>query len=69
MKQGFGTLHALVLWGTFARTTWAPDYPDGVDPQEGERFCDQIEESWGHGRVWPLISDLRGELTSHRHRA
>jgi class 3 adenylate cyclase/pimeloyl-ACP methyl ester carboxylesterase len=47
---------ALVLWVTFARMSWAPDYPDGVDPEAGERFCDQIEQSWGHGRVWPLIS-------------
>jgi hypothetical protein len=36
--------------------SWAPDYPDGVDAQSGERFCDQVEQSWGHGRVWPLIS-------------
>ena len=47
---------ALVLWCTFARVAWAPDYPDGIDAQEAERFCDQIEEIWGHGRVWPLIS-------------
>jgi len=45
-----------VLWSTFARLAWAPDYPQGVDPKEGERFCDQIEASWGRGRVWPLIS-------------
>jgi class 3 adenylate cyclase len=47
---------SLVLWGTFARLSQSPDYPDGVDAQDGERFCDQIEQSWGHGRVWPLIS-------------
>jgi class 3 adenylate cyclase len=47
---------ALVLWATFARLAWAPDYPDGVDLQEAEAFMDQIEESWGHGRVVPLIA-------------
>jgi class 3 adenylate cyclase/alpha-beta hydrolase superfamily lysophospholipase len=47
---------SLVIWGGFARFAWAPDYPDGIDAQVGEQFCDQIEESWGHGRVWPLIS-------------
>ena len=47
---------ALVLWATFARVAWAPDYPEGVDVQEAEEFCDQIEESWGHGRVMPLIA-------------
>jgi class 3 adenylate cyclase len=46
---------ALVLWATFARVAWAPDYPQGVDVQEAEAFMDQIEESWGHGRVLPLI--------------
>ena len=47
---------ALVLWATFARVAWAPDYPDGIDVQEAEAFMDQIEESWGHGRVLPLIA-------------
>jgi pimeloyl-ACP methyl ester carboxylesterase len=63
---------ALVLWVTFARLAWAPDYPHGVDPHEGEAFCDQIEQSWGHGRVWPLISihdapddeDMRRQLAT-----
>jgi pimeloyl-ACP methyl ester carboxylesterase len=49
-------VNALVLWGTFARMAWAPDYPDGVDVQVGEQFCDQIEENWGEGRVFPMIS-------------
>jgi class 3 adenylate cyclase len=47
---------ALVLWATFARLAWAPDYPDGVDLDEAETFCDQIEESWGKGHVLPLIA-------------
>ena len=38
---------ALVLWGTFARVAWAPDYPDGIDVEEAEACCDQIEESLG----------------------
>jgi class 3 adenylate cyclase len=47
---------ALVLWATYARMAWAPDYPDGIEVEEGEQFCDQIKEAWGHGRVWPLIA-------------
>src|SRR4029079_14582731 len=47
---------ALVLWATFARIAWAPDYPDGISVEEAEEFCDQIEASWGHGRVIPLIA-------------
>jgi pimeloyl-ACP methyl ester carboxylesterase/class 3 adenylate cyclase len=62
---------SLVLWGTFARVTWAPDYPDGIDAQEAEQFCDQIEENWGHGRVWPLISthDAPDDEATRRHLA
>ena len=47
---------ALVLWSTFARLSWAPDYPFGVEQQLGDAFCDQMETAWGTGRVWPMIS-------------
>jgi class 3 adenylate cyclase len=47
---------ALVLWATFARLAWAPDYPIGIEVEEAEAALDQLEESWGHGRVMPLIS-------------
>jgi len=64
-------VRALVLWATFARVTWAPDYPQGIDAQLGEQFCDQIEASWGHGRVWPLISthDAPDDEATRRHLA
>jgi pimeloyl-ACP methyl ester carboxylesterase len=64
-------VRSLVLWGTFARMTWAPDYPGGVDLARAESFCDQIEESWGHGRVWPLISthDAPDDEATRRHLA
>jgi pimeloyl-ACP methyl ester carboxylesterase len=62
---------ALVLWATFARVVWAPDYQQGIDAREGERFCDQIEQSWGHGLVWPLISihDSPEDEATRRHLA
>ena len=62
---------ALVLWATFARLTWAPDYPDGIDLEEAEEFCDQIEETWGHGRVVPLIAlhDAPDDEVTRRHMA
>jgi pimeloyl-ACP methyl ester carboxylesterase len=47
---------ALVLWSTFARLAWAPDYPFGVEQQLGDAFCDQLETDWGTGRMWPMIS-------------
>lgn len=62
---------ALVLWATFARAAWAPDYPDGIPAEAAEAFFDQIEESWGHGRVWPLIStqDAPDDETTRRNLA
>jgi pimeloyl-ACP methyl ester carboxylesterase/DNA-binding SARP family transcriptional activator len=62
---------ALVLWCTFARMAWAPDYPEGVDPQLSEQFLDQIEQLWGQGRVWPMISihDAPHDEATRRHLA
>ncbi|MGO9487988.1 MAG: alpha/beta fold hydrolase [Solirubrobacteraceae bacterium] len=62
---------ALVLWATFARMTWAPDYPQGIDPQIGHAFCDQIEQNWGHGLMWPLIAtqDAPTDEATRRHLA
>jgi class 3 adenylate cyclase/alpha-beta hydrolase superfamily lysophospholipase len=38
----------IVLYGTFARWLWAPDYPDGMqyDADEIEAFLDQMERSY-----------------------
>jgi DNA-binding SARP family transcriptional activator/class 3 adenylate cyclase len=49
---------ALVLWGTFARMAWAPDYPDGVDVEATEQICDYAEGIWGQGRVTRELSTL-----------
>ena len=64
-------VRALVLWGTFSRVAWAPDYPDGIDVAEAERGCDQIEQVWGQGIVWPLISinDAPDDEDTRRHLA
>ena len=60
---------SLVLWCTFARVAWAPDYPIGFPVEEAEQFCDQIEQNWGHGRVLPLISvqDAPDDEATRRH--
>ena len=60
---------ALVLWSTFARLAWAPDYPYGVEQQMGDAFCDQIEDAWGTGRVWPMFSthDSPDDEATRRH--
>ena len=39
----------LVLYGTFARLMWAPDYPDGVPSEIADPFLAWAEEAWGTG--------------------
>jgi pimeloyl-ACP methyl ester carboxylesterase len=38
---------ALVLYGTYARVAWAPDYPWGRRPERHEAILDSIENAWG----------------------
>ena len=38
---------ALVLYNSWARTAWAPDYPVGASKEELERWRVEIEEHWG----------------------
>jgi pimeloyl-ACP methyl ester carboxylesterase len=37
----------LVIYGGYARRTWAPDYPWGTMPEARERFFRDIEQNWG----------------------
>jgi class 3 adenylate cyclase/pimeloyl-ACP methyl ester carboxylesterase len=41
----------LVLYGTFARLVWAPDYPVGVPTEIADQFSAWLEESWGNGEA------------------
>jgi class 3 adenylate cyclase len=38
---------ALVLYGTYARRAWAPDYPWGRTPEEWQRLVETIRTEWG----------------------
>ena len=38
---------ALVLVGSYARRTWAPDYPWGLDEKAQERILEGYEKNWG----------------------
>jgi pimeloyl-ACP methyl ester carboxylesterase len=38
---------ALVMVGTYARRTWAPDYPWGPTRESREEFCREILARWG----------------------
>jgi pimeloyl-ACP methyl ester carboxylesterase/DNA-binding CsgD family transcriptional regulator len=60
----FATTHpervaALVLYGTFPRATWAPDYPWGVSPPEVERTAARIEATWGGSFLLPRVAPSR----------
>jgi len=37
----------LVIYGGYARRTWAPDYPWASKPEQRERFFRDIEQNWG----------------------
>jgi class 3 adenylate cyclase len=38
---------ALILYGTYAKRIWAPEYPWAPTPEERQRFFDKIEKHWG----------------------
>jgi pimeloyl-ACP methyl ester carboxylesterase len=42
---------ALVLYATFARATWAPDYDWAWPAEERARYQEQVVEHWGEGLV------------------
>jgi pimeloyl-ACP methyl ester carboxylesterase len=38
---------ALIMYGSYARRAWAPDYPWAPTPEEREVFYDAIKNGWG----------------------
>ena len=38
---------ALVMIGTYAKRRWAPDYPWAPTDEQGERFLEEIQRTWG----------------------
>jgi class 3 adenylate cyclase len=40
---------ALVLYGTFARGLYDPEYPWGATPAQIERFLERVDREWGTG--------------------
>src|SRR5947208_13123313 len=38
---------ALILYGTYAKRSWAPDYTFGWKDEQWEPFLDNIERNWG----------------------
>ena len=38
---------ALILYGTYARTSWAPDYPWGTRMEDAAAHDDEVRRTWG----------------------
>ena len=51
---------ALVLYGTFARGYWDPEYPFGRDPDLVRRAMGSIERAWGTGEVAAVFAPSIG---------
>jgi pimeloyl-ACP methyl ester carboxylesterase/DNA-binding CsgD family transcriptional regulator len=49
----------LVLYGTFPRGTWAPDYPWGPTPEVVQETAERIESSWGGSFLLPRVAPSR----------
>lgn len=47
---------ALVLYGGWARTLSAPDYPIGRDRGDFDELVERTEAEWGHGRALRLVN-------------
>jgi pimeloyl-ACP methyl ester carboxylesterase len=47
---------ALVLYGTFARGLYDPEYPWGVAPVKLERFLERIDREWGTGMTAKIFA-------------
>jgi len=39
-------VYALIIYSSYARRLWAPDYPWGVRPEERARYAEQLEQDW-----------------------
>jgi pimeloyl-ACP methyl ester carboxylesterase/DNA-binding CsgD family transcriptional regulator len=45
-------VHALALYGSWARRLAAADYPWGLQPQELESFLERMGDAWATGEWW-----------------
>jgi pimeloyl-ACP methyl ester carboxylesterase len=39
-------VHGLIIYSSYARRLWAPDYPWGSRPEERARYAAQLEQDW-----------------------
>ena len=60
-------VQALILDGTFARTTAAPDYPEGAEQERVGRGLRQLyENAWGEGKTISFFAPSRKDIPAAR---
>jgi class 3 adenylate cyclase len=47
---------ALILFGAYARSTWADDFSWGRTPEDYDELMRLADEGWGHGVFLPLVA-------------
>jgi pimeloyl-ACP methyl ester carboxylesterase len=57
---------ALVLYGAYARRSWAPDHPCGHTEQEWRAIIDAIETGWGEARTPDIRAPSAADDQSYR---
>jgi len=58
---------ALILFGTCARWSWAPDYPSGLTPERVAATLNAIETRWGEGAMVERFAPSRKDDPAFRH--
>ena len=58
---------ALILFGTCARWSWAPDYPSGLTPERVAATLNAIETRWGEGAMVERFAPSRKDEPAFRH--
>lgn len=54
-------VRSLVLWGTFARALWAPDYEQGFPPDLVDAFIEDVKSKWGTGHALEAFVSETGD--------
>jgi class 3 adenylate cyclase len=58
----------LILYATFARRVWAPDYPWAATAEEREAYCQHVERDWGNEDAGDLLTTLPSVAGDPRYR-
>jgi pimeloyl-ACP methyl ester carboxylesterase len=60
---------AMVLYGAYAKRSWAPDYPFGWNDEQWERVLNDIEQHWGTPEALNISMRVPGADQEYAERA